>query len=143
MTTRKRKAQLPRRRPRRRINKANRLARMAEQSLIRAATGENLSFREALIRKLDLLYDELAGHAPAPLERLLVDRVVVCWLQMHHADLLLAQAGSMRSRNSREVLEDCDSTPLLACRNSFLHNNLRECMGIEPTESFVQTLHWF
>jgi len=20
---------------------------------------------------------------------------------------------------------------------------LRECMGIEPTESFVQTLHWF
>jgi hypothetical protein len=71
------------------------LPRMAEQSLIRAATGENLSFREALIRKLDLLRDELAGHVPAPLERLLVDRVVACWLQLHHADLLLAQVERM------------------------------------------------
>jgi len=24
-----------------------------------------------------------------------------------------------------------------------IHDNLRECMGIEPTESFVQTLHRF
>jgi hypothetical protein len=69
------------------------LPRMAEQALIRAATGENLSFREALIRKLDLLRDELAGPAPAPLERLLVDRVVACWLQLHLADLFLAQQG--------------------------------------------------
>jgi hypothetical protein len=67
------------------------LSRMAEQALIRAATGENLSFREALIRKLDLLRDELGGPSPTPLERLLVDRVVACWLQLHHADLLLAQ----------------------------------------------------
>jgi len=69
------------------------LSRMAEQALIRAATGENLSWREALILKLDLLRDELAGPAPVPLERLLVDRVVACWLQMHHADLILAQQG--------------------------------------------------
>jgi hypothetical protein len=67
------------------------LSRMAEQALIRAATGENLSFGEGLIRKLDLLRDELAGLAPAPLERLLVDRVVACWLQLHIADLFLAQ----------------------------------------------------
>jgi hypothetical protein len=67
------------------------LPRMAEQSLIRASTGENLSFREALIRKLELLRDELAGPVPAPLERLLVDRVVACWLQLHLADLFLSQ----------------------------------------------------
>jgi hypothetical protein len=55
-----------------------------------------------------------------------------------------ADAGNGdESQNSPKVSEDCDSTPLLACRNSFSHNNLRECMGIEPTESFVQTLHWF
>ena len=70
------------------------LSRMAEQALIRAATGENLSFREALILKLDLLRAELAGPAPAPLERLLVDRVVACWLQLHLADLFLAQQGT-------------------------------------------------
>jgi hypothetical protein len=67
------------------------LPRMPEQALIRAATDENLSFREALIRKLDLLRDELAGPAPAPLERLLVDRIVACWLQLHIGDLFLAQ----------------------------------------------------
>ena len=72
------------------------LARQAEQALIRAATGEDVVFREALIRKLDLMRADLAGPVPAPLDRLLVDRVVACWLQLHYADMLLAQnAGKL------------------------------------------------
>jgi hypothetical protein len=75
------------------------LARQAEQSLIRNAIGKNLSYREALICKLDLLRAELAGAAPAPLERLLVERVVACWLQLHFADIHLAQqSGEMSLR---------------------------------------------
>src|SRR5262249_1305105 len=70
------------------------LPRMAEQALIRAATGENLSLREALIFKLDLLPDEIAGSEPTPLELLLVDRVAACWLQLHLADIFLAQQGA-------------------------------------------------
>jgi hypothetical protein len=67
------------------------LAWQTEQSLIRAAAGENLSFREALTRKLELLRAELGGPSPTPLERLLVERVATCWLQLHLADIRLAQ----------------------------------------------------
>jgi hypothetical protein len=67
------------------------LAWQAEYSLVRAALGEDLVAREALTRKLELLRAELNGPASTPLERLLVDRVVACWLQLHHADIVLAQ----------------------------------------------------
>src|SRR2546423_6899623 len=50
------------------------LAQQAELSLIEAAAGENLSFKEALRRKLELLRAELAGPNPSPIERLLVER---------------------------------------------------------------------
>jgi hypothetical protein len=39
----------------------------------------------------------VAGETPSPLEQLLVDRVVVCWLQVSYYDSLIAQT--------------CDSTP--------------------------------
>src|SRR5262249_60099078 len=67
------------------------LAGQAEASLIRNAAGDNLAAREALTRKLELLRAELAGPAPPPLERLLVERVATCWLQLHLADIRLAQ----------------------------------------------------
>jgi hypothetical protein len=67
------------------------LAHQAEQSLIKAATGENLAFQEALSRKLELLRAELAGPNPTPVERLLVERIVACWLQVQDADIRYAQ----------------------------------------------------
>jgi hypothetical protein len=67
------------------------LAWQAEYSLVRAALGEDLVAREALTRKLELLRAELNGPASTPLERLLVERVVACWLQLHYADIVLAQ----------------------------------------------------
>jgi hypothetical protein len=68
------------------------LARQAERSLVEVATGQNLVFKEALLRKLELLRAELAGPDPSPLERLLVERVVACWLQVQDADFRYAQA---------------------------------------------------
>jgi hypothetical protein len=68
------------------------LARQAERSLIEAAAGKNLAFKEALTRKLELMRAELAGANPTPLERLLVERVVACWLQVQDADVRYAQA---------------------------------------------------
>jgi hypothetical protein len=67
------------------------LARQAEYSLIRAAAGKDAALREALERKLELLRADLAGPAPTPLERLLVERVAACWLQLHYAETLIAQ----------------------------------------------------
>ena len=71
------------------------LAIEAEQSLIRKATGTNLAFREALETKLGLLRKELASSSPNPVERLLVERVVACWLQLYYADVVAAQAENL------------------------------------------------
>jgi hypothetical protein len=67
------------------------LAEQAEQALIRAAAGDDLAFREALTRKLELLRVELAGSNPTPVEPLLVERIVACWLQVQDADVRYAQ----------------------------------------------------
>src|SRR5262249_40582292 len=71
------------------------LAFQAEQSLIGAAAGEDLAFKEALTRKLALLRAELAGPNPTPVERLLVERIVACWLQVQDADVRYAQAKNL------------------------------------------------
>jgi hypothetical protein len=47
------------------------------------------------------------------------------------------------SQNPSKVFADCEPTPPVACRNSLHHKYLRECMGIEPTGSLVQTPRWF
>jgi hypothetical protein len=71
------------------------LAHQAEVSFICAAAGKNLVFQEALSRKMDLLRAELAGPNPTPIERLLVERVVACWLQVQDADVRYAQAKDL------------------------------------------------
>jgi hypothetical protein len=71
------------------------LARQAEHSFILAAAGEDLAFKEALTRKLALLRAELAGTNSTPVERLLVERVVACWLQVQDADIRYAQAKNL------------------------------------------------
>jgi len=68
------------------------LARQAEASFINAAGGKDLAVREALTRKLEIMRAELAGKSPTPVERLLVERVVACWLQVQDADARYAQA---------------------------------------------------
>src|SRR5262249_23621217 len=57
--------------------------------------------REAISRKLRTLGAELAGPSPTPSERLLVERVVACWLHVNYADgiylcALESQASSTR-----------------------------------------------
>jgi hypothetical protein len=72
------------------------LAQIAEKALIDSVGGKNLLFKEALTRKLELLRAELAGTKPTPVENLLVERIVMCWLQVQHAELWYAQqAGNL------------------------------------------------
>jgi hypothetical protein len=67
------------------------LALQAQMSLIKAAAGKDLVFSEALVCKLATMRAELAGSNPTPIERLLVERIVACWLQVHDADVRYAQ----------------------------------------------------
>jgi hypothetical protein len=64
----------------------------AEIAWVAMIAGKNLHLRECLLRKIAAMKDELAGAAASPLEQLVIGRVVVCWLQLQHADCLEAQA---------------------------------------------------
>jgi hypothetical protein len=45
---------------------------------------------EALSRQVAAMRSELGGPSPSPLEALLADRVIACWLQLHLAERRLA-----------------------------------------------------
>lgn len=73
------------------VNMLGNLASQTELSLINGAAGDNLAFKESLPRKMRSLRDELAGPNPTPLEKLLVERIALCWLSLYLTELRLSQ----------------------------------------------------
>lgn len=71
------------------------LARQAEKSLLAVCCGTNLLFREVIARKMQELRAELAGPDSTPVERLLAERAVGCWLHLHHLETTRAAKESM------------------------------------------------
>lgn len=67
------------------------LATIAETALINLVAGNHAVTRKGLRKKLAAMREELAGPGAPPLERLLVERVVACWLQSYSADLAYAR----------------------------------------------------
>jgi hypothetical protein len=106
------------------------LARHAELTMVRLVAGENLFMQEAILRRLAELKKELAGDAPSPLEQLLVDRIGVCWLQTHHADLDAAsarvrdQGASSISLYAQRRLDSANRRYLLAVKQLALVRKL-------------------
>ena len=76
------------------------LARHALDAWITLVAGPDLVARESFARKAAELTAELAGPDPTPVEKLLVERVVACWLQLHHADAAGAHAGDLSLRQA-------------------------------------------
>jgi len=70
------------------------MASYTEEMLLKQKNGENLLLHEVRTAQLESLRTELAGPHPSPIERLLVERVVACWLQVCVADYGAAQRGS-------------------------------------------------
>jgi hypothetical protein len=68
------------------------LAAAAEAALVDLYAGQSVLAREGLCRKLAAMRAQLAGPEASPLEQMLVERVVACWLQSFHADLAYARA---------------------------------------------------
>ena len=71
------------------------LAAHAENTLIRKFSGKDLAVCEGVQRKMDSLRTELGGLTPSPLERLLVERVVACWLYLYSLETTYAGKDSM------------------------------------------------
>ena len=91
------------------------LARLAERKYVDAICADDLVTRAALVRKLPLLRAELAGAAATPLETLLVDRIVVCWLAMHYATVYCIDPDR-QSRLAAESMQRWQT----ACQNRLL-----------------------
>ena len=84
------------------------LAERAAQSLIGTITGECWISKESILQHLDQMRAELAGPNPSAIEKLLVDRVIACWLQVYHADLMAARAddGSLQTGDYLQRRQD-------------------------------------
>jgi hypothetical protein len=67
------------------------LAREAERAVIKRVSGADPIIEEALPIKLKAMRGELCGQCPSPLERLLAERIVACWLQLQYAEIVYAQ----------------------------------------------------
>jgi hypothetical protein len=67
------------------------LVEHAEQALVQLAAGGNLVAEEALHRRLAELRAELLDSGSSALERLLIDRIIIGWLEVYHGDIDLAQ----------------------------------------------------
>lgn len=66
------------------------MAKNAEKELLAKFTGKNALLVECIRRRLESMRAELSGPSPTPIERLLVQRVVASWLQVYHADCMIA-----------------------------------------------------
>ena len=67
------------------------LAQQSQAAWLLLVAGRNLLLLESARRKAEQLRAELAGPAPSPLERLLIERIVATWLQVHYSDASYAQ----------------------------------------------------
>ncbi len=77
------------------------LAVHAREAWLNLLAGQNLVLYETTARKQAAMQKELAGPHPTPLERLLVERVAACWLQLYYAEMLYAQSAEREAPPGR------------------------------------------
>ena len=65
--------------------------------------GTNILMREVTRRNMLAWKESIAGPSPSPMETLLIDEVMVCWMQTHYFEMMHAQALEYRdSRSARD-----------------------------------------
>ena len=65
---------------------SNIVATRAERTLIKKLCGGGLLLGEALTQQLQTMREEIAGHDASPLDQLLAERVVACWLALQQSE---------------------------------------------------------
>jgi len=84
------------------------LAAWSEQAWIALIAGQNTQLRKALTQEVRTLKDDLNGHSPTLLERLLVDRVAMSLLQCFYAEVSYPEWESCSPRHSKHALMRMD-----------------------------------
>jgi hypothetical protein len=72
------------------VVRASDVGRKAQYLLIDTASGGDPLVKDALSGRLDMMRAEIAGENPSPLEVLLTERVVACWLLVELFEALMA-----------------------------------------------------
>jgi hypothetical protein len=83
--------------------------RHAQDAVVKPIAGKDIAMQEILRRKISAVRDELAGPNATPLERILCERVALCWFDAHEQDRLYGnpQDGvSFKSCEYRESRRD-------------------------------------
>jgi hypothetical protein len=73
------------------------LAHQVEKAWTNALSRHDLMSKEIIAREGEGLRSQLLGPQPTPLEKLLVDRICICWLAMQHAELHSAKRFNERA----------------------------------------------
>ena len=73
------------------------LAHQVEKAWTNALSGQDLMSKEIIAREVEGLRSQLLGPQPTPLEKLLVDRICICWLAIQHAELHSAKRFNERA----------------------------------------------
>ena len=73
------------------------LAHQVERSWMKALSGSDLLSKEIIAREVQGLRSQLLGPQPTPLEKLLADRICVCWLALQHTELHAARRFNERA----------------------------------------------
>ena len=63
----------------------------AERSVLALAAGRSLTAKEAIARQVADLRSRLVATARSELEKLLIDRICLSWIEVYHGDVDLAQ----------------------------------------------------
>lgn len=66
------------------------LAELSKMELVTLAFGKNKASQEAIRRQIESMREELALDACTPLERLLVERICTCWVDVHCCEISAA-----------------------------------------------------
>jgi hypothetical protein len=67
------------------------VAVQAQAAWVKLIAGPNIHLRECVVRRVNELKGELAGQSPIPVESLLIERVVMAWLQLAYIEAREAQ----------------------------------------------------
>ena len=86
------------------------LAKHAQQSMLKLIAGDNKLVSESLLRKAAQMKTELSGPSPSKLEKLAVERIVACWLEMEYLATIYPVAKGETLGHARFVLKQKESS---------------------------------
>jgi hypothetical protein len=85
------------------IARASDIGRKAQHLLIETAAAGDPLTEYALSGRLDMMREEIAGENPTPLETLLTERVVACWMLVELFEAFMAPQLSTRTSKKNRM----------------------------------------